>query len=401
MKEINRSILEFTEYSQTSDMPTRIGDFKWINAHTSLEKINLNWNEKELPERLRTKHVHRLHPYLGKYIPQLVEIFLRKFNPRIVCDPFMGSGTTLVEANTLGISSVGCDVSAFNCLISKVKTDNYDILSLERELKNILINVSSNLEDGSSTMKLIENEQSEYLHTWFSEKTLGEILTYRSLIEDYTHQDVMKIILCRAARSVRLTSHFDLDFPKKPYVEKYYCHKHNRICKPTDNAMNFLKRYTLDTIERIKDFSYIRTKAPVKIICDDSRKVKFPEFDAVITSPPYVGLIDYHEQHRYAYELLKLPDKRLEEIGSASYGRSKKALVEYFINISKVFSNVKKNLSKNGVLIIVVNDKNNLYNDMAEKIGYLQHKTLERRVNRRTGRRSTGFSERIYIWKKE
>ena len=27
-------------------------------------------------------------------------------------------------------------------------------------------------------------------------------------------------------------------------------------------------------------------------------------FDAVLTSPPYPGLIDYHEQHRYAYELL-------------------------------------------------------------------------------------------------
>jgi len=27
----------------------------------------------------RTKHVHRLHPYLGKFIPQLVEVFLRKY----------------------------------------------------------------------------------------------------------------------------------------------------------------------------------------------------------------------------------------------------------------------------------------------------------------------------------
>src|SRR5262249_46137412 len=32
----------------------------------------LSWSERELPERVRTKHVHRLHPYLGKYVPQLV-----------------------------------------------------------------------------------------------------------------------------------------------------------------------------------------------------------------------------------------------------------------------------------------------------------------------------------------
>ena len=35
--------------------------------------LELSWSERELPERERTKHVHRLHPYLGKFIPQLVE----------------------------------------------------------------------------------------------------------------------------------------------------------------------------------------------------------------------------------------------------------------------------------------------------------------------------------------
>ena len=32
--------------------------------------LSLSWSERELPERERTRHVHRLHPYLGKYIPQ-------------------------------------------------------------------------------------------------------------------------------------------------------------------------------------------------------------------------------------------------------------------------------------------------------------------------------------------
>src|SRR4030042_1218037 len=52
-----------------------------------------------IPEYLRTKHVHRLHPYLGKFIPQLVEWFLiRYFQPDdVILDPFMGSGTALVQ----------------------------------------------------------------------------------------------------------------------------------------------------------------------------------------------------------------------------------------------------------------------------------------------------------------
>lgn len=84
-------------------------DFASVRPETPLESLNLNWREQDLPERERTKHVHRLHPYLGKFIPQLAEIFLPKFNPKSVCDPFCGSGITLVEATVLGIDSVGCD----------------------------------------------------------------------------------------------------------------------------------------------------------------------------------------------------------------------------------------------------------------------------------------------------
>ena len=78
---------------QTGSEPTVAAE---VTSETSLEALNLNWSERELPERIRTKHVHRLHPYLGKYIPQLVEIFLRKYFKRgdTVVDPFAGSNMT-------------------------------------------------------------------------------------------------------------------------------------------------------------------------------------------------------------------------------------------------------------------------------------------------------------------
>jgi hypothetical protein len=61
--------------------------------------LELSWSERDLPERERTKHVHRLHPYLGKFIPQLAEVLLRRYAPRGGCvlDPFAGSGTTLAR----------------------------------------------------------------------------------------------------------------------------------------------------------------------------------------------------------------------------------------------------------------------------------------------------------------
>ena len=89
--------------------------------------LELSWSKDQLPQVERTKHVHSLHPYLGKFIPQLVDVFLdRYFAPGdCIYDPFAGSGTTLVEANVFGADAVGCDISAFNCLLTRVKTAEY------------------------------------------------------------------------------------------------------------------------------------------------------------------------------------------------------------------------------------------------------------------------------------
>ena len=69
---------------------------------------DLNWHLSfdYLIEVDTTKHVHRLHPYKGKFIPQLVEYFLDDHTDEfkkqvyfkkgvIILDPFCGSGTTL------------------------------------------------------------------------------------------------------------------------------------------------------------------------------------------------------------------------------------------------------------------------------------------------------------------
>lgn len=379
-----------------------------VTPQTSLDELNLNWREKDLPERERTKHVHRLHPYLGKFIPQLVEIFLRKYFQAgdTVYDPFCGSGTTLVEANALNIHSMGCDIAAFNCLLSKVKTTEYDIARMKKEVLDILTRV----EDGTQPTlfgqlwanERFEETDNEYLLSWFAPQARKELLMYRSLIPNYQYQDLLQVILSRAARSARLTTHFDLDFPKAPQTEPYYCYKHSRTCYPVQEAFKFLKRYSLDTIRRIAHFSELKTQAKVIVFHGDARMVSLPDtIDGVITSPPYVGLIDYHEQHRYAYELLGLPIGDQDEIGAACKGTSQSAKEAYQQEIAAVFAHTGEYMASGKRTIIVVRDQDNLYHDIADRCGFEVEDTISRHVNRRTGRRAGEFFEQVFVWRKK
>ena len=374
-------------------------DFESINPATRLDDLNLNWRERDLPERVRTKHVHRLHPYLGKFIPQLVEIFLRKYRPSMVVDPFCGSGTTLVEAQALGIDSFGVDISEFNCLLSKVKTDFYDIEKVEWEILDALQQSCAVDQGRLFECQTAYNTSSTYLQEWFAPQALAELLSYQAVIQNYRYQDVLRIILSRSARSARMTTHFDLDFPQKPRTEPYECYKHSRICHPTQSAGQFLKRYSLDTIKRIKEFSTLRSKASAKVVCADSRNVEFPQCDLVVTSPPYVGLIDYHEQHKYAYELLGLSWNEESEIGAAKRGTSQTAQKSYVDSIEQVFHNVKQYLKEDSRLVVIVHDRRDLYHDIASRLEFVVETELRRHVNRRTGRRAGEFFESIFVWR--
>lgn len=398
----------YTEHEQTTIPNT-------VRHETPLESLNLNWREKDLPERERTKHVHRLHPYLGKFIPQLAEIFLRKyFSPgQTVLDPFVGSGTTLVQANELGIHSVGCDISAFNVLLCRAKTRRYDLEKVQVEVLDILKKTSHKTKPANGTLQLplfevksIESTEAEtdnqYLQTWFAPQSLLELLTYRDLIisEGYEYSDLLKIILSRSARSARLTTHFDLDFPKQPQTEPYWCYKHSRTCTPITEAFKFLKRYSHDTLRRIGEFASRRSDATVSIHHTDSRYTKYPQINGVVTSPPYVGLIDYHEQHAYAYHLLGLTDWREHEIGAAENGSSLKAKEQYQQDIVAVFDNALKSMLSGGRLIVVAADKAGLYDQIASDLQVEVEDIVQRHVNRRTGRRSTEFYESVFIWRK-
>jgi hypothetical protein len=357
--------------------------------------LELSWSEEQLPQVERTKHVHSLHPYLGKFIPQLVDVFLHRYFAPGDCiyDPFAGSGTALVEANVFGADAVGCDISAFNCLLTRVKTADYSTGELELALRGVLKDASDRGGDASAG-------STPWLDRWYAPQALAELFAYRAAGEDLPapYRDVARVILSRAARSARLTTHFDLDFPTTPVSAPYHCQKHRRECRPVAEARKFLVRYTSDTVRRLREFAALRSAGDVDVLHADARTVRLPRAaSGVITSPPYPGLIDYHEQHRYAYELLGLVDRREDEIGAAAAGRSKGALASYVEAMSEVFANAASQLEPGARVLVVVHDSKDLYPAILDNSHLRLEERITRHVNRRTGRRAGEFYEDVLL----
>lgn len=362
--------------------------------------LELSWSEAELPQAERTKHVHGLHPYLGKFIPQLVDVFLhRYFRPGdCVYDPFVGSGTTLVEASAYGAAGLGCDISAFNCLLARVKTAEYSVGALEMALR-------ATLEESRRYQVQVDPARaSEWLQRWYAPRALRELLAYRMAADrlDDPLREVAYVILSRSARSARLTTHFDLDFPQEPVRSAYHCHKHKRTCVPVGEAGKFLRRYSADSARRIRAFSSVRRAGMTTVLHADARTVELPmKPSGVITSPPYPGLIDYHEQHRYAYELLGLVDRSTEEIGPAAGGTGRSALARYQESMVDVLRSAARQMDAGSPVVIVVNDSRDLYPEILRRSGLGLEDVVTRHVNRRTGRRAGEFFESILVCRVE
>ncbi len=447
---------------------------------------DLNWDLSfdHLREKDTTKHVHRLHPYKGKFIPQLVEYFIdnhtddfkqKTFFKKgdIILDPFSGSGTTLVQANELGIHSIGIDISRFNCMITDTKLLDYNLDSLTKGIKDINLAITKfetdekieefekelylelakfnnkNFPSPEFKRKIYKREINEntfavekekeflsiyqklvkkykielkqdnnktFLDKWYIKNIRKEIefaFSQIKKIKDEKNKRALAVILSRAIRSCRATTHSDLATLKEPQITTYYCWKHKKICKPLFSIKYWFDRYANDTISRIREFQKIKSNAHWASITGDSRVVNIEKeikdrnknfyklinsqkIKGIFTSPPYVGQIDYHEQHAYAYDLFGFSRKDDLEIGPLCKGQGLEAKKSYVEGISQVLINSKKYMVDNFDVFLVANDKWNLYPQITEKAGMKIVNQFKRPVLNRTERDKNPYSEIIF-----
>ncbi len=124
--------------------------------------------------------------------------------------------------------------------------------------------------------------------------------------------------------------------------------------------------------------------------------LKKQKIRGIFSSPPYVGQIDYHEQHAYAYDLFGFDRKDKLEIGPLYKGQGKEARNSYVKAISKVLSNARKFMVDDFDVFLVANDKWNLYPQIAKLAGMKIVKQFKRPVLNRTERDKSPYSEIIF-----
>ena len=120
----------------------------------------------------------------------------------------------------------------------------------------------------------------------------------------------------------------------------------------------------------------------------------------IFSSPPYVGLIDYHEQHAYAYDLFGFERKDELEIGPLYKGKNKEAQQSYIQGIAGVLNNCKQYLVDDYDIFLVANDRYNVYPTIAEKAGMKIVNQFKRPVLNRTEKDKAAYSEIIFHLKK-
>ncbi|MDI1262414.1 MAG: DNA methyltransferase [bacterium] len=320
------------------------GEHKFPSAREPSSRFNsleaIDWN---FPGRVRKNGLEAIHPYPAKFIPDLPGTILDLLPVEpgtIVLDPFVGSGTTLVECQRRGISSAGVDLNPIACLISRVKTR-----PLPKDLDHAIAHLLNEAKNSRRTkIPPIPN-----LDHWFEGHVQIALVRILASIEasPAQFQDVFRLAL--SSIMVRVSNQ-DSD-TRYAAVDKKI--GHDQVASLFAQAC---ERINISLQER--DYVLL----PTQVLQSDTLRVRASDFKhkvgAVITSPPYPNAYEYWLYHKYrmwwlGYDPLSVKE---QEIGArAHFFKTNHHTADNFIQQMRgTFKLISSVLTLNGYACFVV-----------------------------------------------
>lgn len=229
---------------------------------------------------------HKYHDYPATMIPKLPDLFINAVQSSVdihnVYDPFMGSGTTLVEATRHELNSTGVDLNPLAVLMSRVKNRVLNQKKLEKYRNEIYKLYSNNKEDyvkGKLTLKLPTFKKIDY---WFKDYVILDLQILRSAIFSIHEEEYREFFLIPFSSTVR-----------------YVSNTRNGEFKMYRMAPKSLEKWHPDVFSKFKELAdknvYLNSllskhEVQTNALLGSSKSlpnINSNSFDLLITSPPY------------------------------------------------------------------------------------------------------------------
>jgi DNA modification methylase len=285
---------------------------------------------------------HPIHRYSSKFPPQVASRLIEELTSpgELVLDNFVGSGTTLVEANLLKRHSVGVDLNPVACLVSATKVRPIHDPALERAIEGIVSVAGGRIArlkgqdtlNRSSTPEPPVEKIGAKTSRWFFESDLRDLTSIRDAISGVDDISIRRLALVSLSEILRRCSKAHSAYANLMVDKK---------ARPKGHALNLFVRQLVSNRDRIKELNRkFNVGFEPDIIRGDARNLRAlrdERFHLVISHPPYIGAVPYAEF--LALSLLWLGHDPRELDGKLIGGRrQRKDVVErYMEDMNRVF----------------------------------------------------------------
>jgi len=244
----------------------------------------------EYAEADTQQHVHGLHPYPARMIPQIAHRLIREWSEEgdTVLDPFCGSGTVLVEALLQNRNAVGVDINPLAYIIAKVKITKLNPDLVNQEIESILDEVQQKMEFFREGTYNVKTYIFNNIFHWFKRDVADKLTIIKESIVDekYRNEDIFNLLQVCFSMTIRKAS--NIAFEDNPYFIRSKTGED--LKKHSPDVLKIFQEQVMDAVLRLNEFSKL---CPNSVKCSvyetDARVLPLEDnsIDLIVTSPPY------------------------------------------------------------------------------------------------------------------